>query len=117
MPATNSFPDFVRGEDCEIDFTIRQTAKADAPVQDITGWTFSCKLKRKDEDPDPPVVSMTVTTLVAVAGTLKATLTAALTAPLDGDYRYSLWRTNAGFASCLSQGVISFGDSTEDAAG
>lgn len=112
MPGSDSFA-FVRGEDAQIDWTIYQTS-ALAAVQDITGYVFSFKVKRRDDDADPSLVTGTTTIVTAGSGTAKTVLGAAETAGLIGDYRYALWRTNSGSKACLARGPISFADSVQD---
>lgn len=112
MPAANTFT-FRKGEDVEIDWTIRESDSDTAAVADITGWTFSFKVKRKARDADPSLVTATTTIVDAANGEVKTTITAADLAMLAGDYQHSLWRTNAGSKACLSEGIFSVLDTVE----
>lgn len=112
MPATNHFG-FKKGEDVEIDFTQRTGDSASDPVEDITGWTFSFKVKRTAADADPSLVTPVVSIVSAAAGTYKVVISAADLATLDGDYVYSCWRTNSGAKACLSEGFFSVVDTPE----
>jgi hypothetical protein len=111
-PATNSF-EFRKGEDAEIDFTQRTGESDTDPVEDITGWTFSFKVKRTSADADPSVVTPTISIVTAAAGTYKVVISAADLALMDGDYVYSCWRTNSGAKACLSEGFFSVVDTPE----
>lgn len=111
--ASNSF-EFSKGEDVEIRWTIKESSAADAAVMDITGWTFAMKVKRQDSDDDADIViAPTLTITDAENGSLTAAFAAASMDLLEGDYRYSLWRTNAGSVSCLSKGFFSVVDTTQ----
>jgi hypothetical protein len=110
--ASPSF-EFVKGEDAQITWTV-YTTEAKTAVQDITGWTFALKVKRKPNDADPSLITPTITIISAAAGTVKTVFAAADTASLNGDYTYSFWRTNAGSVTCLALGGnIAFLDSTQ----
>lgn len=112
MAAENHFT-FVKGEDIQINWTIYQDENQTS-VQDISGWTFHYKVKRRDSDVSAALVT-TVTSIVdAAGGSAQTTIAAAQMALLSGDYRASLWRTNAGGASCLSRDDFTVLDSTED---
>ena len=97
-------------------FTVRDEDTDSAAVLDITGWHFSFKVKRRDEDTDASLVaSGTATIINAAAGEVQIAVSSASTSAMLGDYRYSLWRTDTGAASCLSQGYFSVVDTTQDA--
>lgn len=113
MPAKNSFS-FVKGEDAQINFTVRESDRASAAVVDITGWTFSFKVKRFDSDDDPSLVTATATATDPTNGVVTVTVPAADMEGLKGDYRHSLWRTNSGSKACLSRGPFSVVDSVEN---
>jgi hypothetical protein len=114
VAAANTFGPFSKGEDIEIDFTIRVADDSSAAVVDITGWTFSFKVKRTDADADPSLTpNATVTIISALAGTVKAVIPKVDTLTLSGDYRHALWRTNAGANACLSKGYFSVVDTVE----
>jgi hypothetical protein len=110
MAAENSF-EFKKGEDVQIDWTIRTSLTGS--VRDITGWTFSFKVKRTDADADPSLVAGTTTIVDAPNGTAATAITAAELALMDGDYVCSLWRTNVGAKACLSSGFFSVVDTPE----
>jgi hypothetical protein len=109
--ATPSF-ECIKGEDFEIDWTILSSSTGAAV--DITGWTFALKVKRRDSDADPSLITPTCTVLVAASGTVKAVFAAAATVLLLGDYRYAFWRTNAGAMSCLASGIFSVRDTVQN---
>lgn len=113
MPAENTFV-VDKGEDIQIDFTIRATDSDTGTALDITGWSFSFKLKRRDSDADPSLVSATITTPDPTHGVVRVSIAAASLLTLEGDYRHSLWRTNAGYKRCLSRGPFSVVDSAEN---
>lgn len=104
-----------KGEDRTIDWTITDDGTAEGDPMDITGWTFSCKVKRNDADPDPEVCAGTCVITNAMGGVVRASFASADLDAMEGDYRYSLWRTNAGAKKMLEQGFFSVLDSTEDA--
>jgi len=112
MPAANSF-EFRKGEDVDVDFVIRESDSATAAVRDITGWTFSFKVKRRDSDADPSVVTPTITVTDAVNGAVKVVIASADLDAMFGDYRHAFWRTNTGAKSCLSEGLFSVVDTVE----
>jgi hypothetical protein len=112
MPASNHF-EFRKGEDVEIDFTQRVSDSATAAAEDITGWTFAFKVKRKLADADPSLVTPTITILDPTAGTYKVVITAADMSALKGDYWHSCWRTNAGAKACVSEGLFSVLDTVQ----
>jgi len=112
LRATPSF-ECVRGEDYEIDWTV-WTDDTCTTARDITGYTFAFKVKRKDSDADPSLITPTITILVAASGTVKAVFAAADTLLLQGDYRYAFWRTNSGSASCLASGIFSVLDTVQN---
>jgi hypothetical protein len=109
--ATPSF-ECIKGEDFEIDWTILSSSTGAAV--DITGYTFALKLKRRDSDADPSLITPTITIQVAASGTVKAVFAAAATVLLLGDYRYAFWRTNAGAMSCLASGIFSVRDTVQN---
>ncbi len=109
--ATPSF-ECIKGEDFEIDWTILSSSTGAAV--DITGYTFALKVKRRDADADPSLITPTITILVAASGTVKAVFAAADTLLLQGDYRYAFWRTNAGSLSCLASGILSVKDTVQN---
>ncbi len=115
MAVTRSTPSFecIRGEDFEIDWTI-WTTSACTVARDITGYTFALKVKRRDADADPSLITPTITILVAASGTVKAVFAAADTLLLQGDYRYAFWRTNSGSLSCLASGILSVKDTVQN---
>ncbi len=104
--------ELVKGEDFEIDWTILSSSTGSAV--DITGYTFAFKVKRKDSDADPSLITPTITILVAASGTVKTVFAASGTVLLQGDYRYALWRTNSGSASCLAHGTFSVVDTVQN---
>lgn len=114
MPTRNQAFSVVKGEDIEIDWTIYASAADGAAVVDLTGWTFSFKLKRFASDADPSLATAVNTILVAAAGTVKTVLAAADTLLLEGTYQYSFWRTNSGSKACLSAGVFDVVDTPEN---
>lgn len=114
MPATNNFSDFRKGEDIEIDFTIRVSSVPTSAVVDISGWTFDFKVKRRNSDLGASLITSTISILVAASGTLKIVIAAAQSALLTGDYRYALWRTNSGAEACLSEGFLSVVDTVRE---
>jgi hypothetical protein len=108
VAAANTFGPFSKGEDIEIDFTIRVADDPSAAVVDITGWTFSFKVKRTDADADPSLTpGATVTIISPTAGTVKAVIPAVDSATLSGDYRHALWRTNVRRQSVSLERVTS----------
>jgi len=109
--ATPSFQ-LVRGEDFEIDWTILSSSTGSAI--DITSYTFALKVKRRDSDADPSLITPTITIVVAASGTVKAVFAAADTLLLTGDYHYAFWRTNSGAASCLANGILSVKDTVQN---
>ncbi len=114
MAVTRSSPSFslIRGEDFEIDWTILSSSTGAAI--DITSYTFALKVKRRETDADPSLVTPTITIQVAASGTVKAVFAAADTLLLQGDYRYAFWRTNSGSASCLASGIFSVTDTVHN---
>jgi len=114
MAIIRAMPGFecVKGEDFEIDWTILSSSTG--PAVDITGWTFGLKVKRRDGDADPSLVTPTVTIQTAASGTVKAVFAAADTLLLQGAYRYAFWRTNAGAASCLARGPFTVIDTAQN---
>lgn len=113
MAAYNAFT-FKKGEDAQIDFTIRTGDAATDPVVDITGWTFSFKVKRRLEDADPSVVpTATVTIQSAAQGQVRVVVAASELQAMLGDYQHALWRTNVGAKRCLSDGPFSVTDTVE----
>lgn len=114
MAVTRATPSFecMKGEDFEIDWTI-YTSSAQTTAANINGYTFAFKVKRKDSDADPSVITPTITILVAALGTVKCVFAAADTALLDGDYRYAFWRTNSGSATCQASGHFAVKDTVQ----
>jgi hypothetical protein len=110
MAASVNFT-FRKGEDIAIDWTILETKGGSAA--DITGWTFSLKVKRNASDADPSLVTASHSITNAPAGNVTSTIAAAQTAALEGDYVYSLWRTNSGSVSCQAEGFMSFRDTVQ----
>ncbi len=110
--ATPSF-ESIRGEDVTIIWTVWTDATCTTP-QDITGYTFAHKVKRRDADADPSLITPTITILVAASGTVKSVFAGTDTLNLQGDYRYSLWRTNSGSMSCLASGPHSWKDTVQN---
>lgn len=102
----------VKGEDFEIDWTI--LASSTGAALDISGYTFAFKVKRRDADADPSLITPTITIQTAASGTVKAVFAAADTLLLAGDYRYAFWRTNTGSASCLASGIFSVKDTVQN---
>jgi hypothetical protein len=98
-----------RGEDYQITWTI-QTSDLDTTPVDITGWTFNITVKRNPWDATASVITPTITIVTAASGSVKAVFAAADTLLLNGDYVYDFWRTNAGAASLLCDGVFSVRD-------
>ena len=72
------------------------------------------RLKRKEADTGASLAVTTTTILVAAAGTAKTVIASTVADTLDGDYRGSLWRTNAGAKACLSRDFFVIVDSTQD---
>lgn len=106
---------FKKGQDAEINWTIREDEDESSSVQNVTGWTFSYKVKRRDSAADPSVVPNSTTVIVnAAAGTVKTTIPAADLLLLNGDYRHALWRTNNGAQSCLAEGNFSVSDTVQN---
>jgi hypothetical protein len=112
MPAEVNFT-FQRGEDVAIAWTILKSQGG--AVEDITGWTFALALKRQKHDPDA-VATATHQITDGPAGKVTSSIAAASTATLEGEYAYSLWRTDVGAESCQAKGTISFQDTTRVAA-
>ena len=104
MPATADFT-FQRGEDVAITWTIKESAAGAA--RDITGWTFALGLKRYRHEASP-LHEMDWEITNAGNGTVRTTLANEISETLEGDYVYSLWRTDDGFASCQARGTITF---------
>jgi hypothetical protein len=102
-----------KGEDYTINWTV-QTSETDATAINITGWTFSMKVKRKNSDADPSEITPTITIITAASGRVDAVFAAADTVLMEGDYVYSFWRTNSGAASCLCSGIFSVVDTTQN---
>ena len=113
MPVISHFA-FVKGEDVQIDWTIRTEDSVTAPVVDITGWTLSFKVKRSERDADPSLVTGTTTLVTPASGTAQTAIPSTEMATLYGDYKYALWRTNAGAKTCLAKGRFSVSDSVQD---
>lgn len=116
MPITinrNGAFTFVKGEDAIIHWTIRTDPTGTTP-EDITGWTFAFKVKRKDSDPDPSLITATPVIIDPLLGQVDVTIPSAQLATLKGDYKYSLWRTNIGAQACLSRGFFSVSDTVQN---
>jgi hypothetical protein len=114
MSVTRANPNFelMKGEDFEIDWTILTSSTGVAV--DISGYTFAFKVKRRDSDADPSLITPSVTIQVAGSGTVSTIFAAADTLLLQGDYRYAFWRTNAGSVSCLASGILSVKDTVQN---
>lgn len=103
----------VKGEDYQITWTI-QTSDTNTTAVDITGWTFALKVKERAVDADPSLITPTITIVTPLSGLVKAVFAAVDTLTLNGDYEYSFWRTNSGSVSCLSAGIFSVIDTTQN---
>jgi hypothetical protein len=76
-------------------------------VRNIDGWTFALGLKRHRHDASP-LHTMDWTITSAANGTVRTTLANEISATLEGEYAYSLWRTDEGYAACQARGTITF---------
>lgn len=104
------------GEDKVLKFPVYQ-ADGVTP-EDVTGWAFAWVLRKRDDDPDPPVLEKTtVGGGITITGTYNAdpavntqrvevAIADTDTENLDaGRYRHSLKRTDEG-----SETILAFGD-------
>lgn len=112
MVSEDSFM-FAKGQDWAIDWTIRDADADTADPVNIAGWTFAFKVKRQDADPDPSLVTASISIVDAAAGQVRTTGTAAELDNLIGDYRFALWRTNAGAKVPLRTGYFSVVDTVQ----
>lgn len=126
---------FFLGEDKFIDFIV--TGENGLPM-DVTGLPLEWSLKKKDKDPDPPIIGKSTTSGgIAITGVFNADplintqrvrvtlldtetdpfVTSALSTPYtlkaNKEYRHSLKRLDTGFEAVLSYGGITFLQATE----
>lgn len=125
---------FFLGEDKFIDFIV--TGEDGLPL-DVTGLPLEWSLKKKDKDPDPPIIGKSIGSGITIVGVFNADpaintqrvrvtlldtdtdpfVTSGLGTPYTlkakKEYRHSLKRTDAGFEAVLSYGGITFLQATE----
>lgn len=105
---------FAKGQDWVIDWTVRASDSDGAAVVNITGWTFAFKVKRHDADADPSLVTATITLTDAANGAVRTSGSAAELSVMSGDYRFCLWRTNAGAQVPIRTGFFSVVDTVQN---
>jgi hypothetical protein len=99
MAQVQDIPPIYRGEDVTLNFRM-------VPVEDITGWTMSFRLKQLIDD---ATVLLTVNASITTpaAGTFAVALSAAQTTTVAaGYYAYDVWRTDSGSAAALALGTV-----------
>jgi hypothetical protein len=90
---------FDRGEDVLLTVTM-------TPTTDITGWTLTFTMKQYFGDA-AALITKSGSITSAVGGIFTITINSADTATLDpGSYQYDIWRTNTGYATVLTQGIL-----------
>lgn len=89
-----------RGEDLAPVFTIK-------PVEDITGWTISLRVKVNKTDA-ASLLTITASNTTPASGIFTVAISAAQSATLSpGTYVVDIWRTDSGSACALGDGTVS----------
>jgi len=103
MSTVSNVSESVRqGEDRSLVYTITDSAGA---AQNVTGWTVQWKCRHESSSSVALTKSASLTT--PASGIVTVSLSASDTTALSlGRYLIQLWRTDSGYATQLSEGVM-----------
>lgn len=94
-----------RGEDVVLNFAIKASDAEDASAQNITGWTLSFTVSRRENSETKIIETKSAVITTAASGLCTVTLGAAETEDATpATYFWDLWRTNAGSMRQLCYG-------------